>query len=831
MAIAHNSLYNYLRYVIDEMKLGPDSRISSYASFSFDISIEGLLAPLASGGICFIVPSTVRRDVSALEAYLRENAVTGGCFPTQIGQLLGRQEALSMDYITLIGEKMTVVPGNRGHVYNAYGPTECTVAVTYYDVPKDRPHGGIPIGRPMYNTTVLVLDPYGNCLPDGAVGELCIAGPQLAKGYHNQPEQTARAFAPLRQAPSVTVYHTGDLVRVMPDGNLMFLGRQDRQIKRRGYRIEPGEIESAAHKLAEVRDAFVKAVGDKLILYYTVNVADFDEDALVRVMKSELPSYMLPDSCMRLEAMPLTPNGKIDPQKLPAFQFKSGLYTPPGNEIERSMCQRMASVLRLERVGINDDFFKLGGNSLDAVQFALALGDGFEVSDIYRGRTVSGILNESREKRRFYGYDRLTTYPLTEEQKKFFFLSDLGARPEISYGNVSWLFQLPADTDLQRLQSMLTQVIDNHPYLKVRYTENPDPHAEAREWYVARRDDTIAAEVSLVHVQSLDRDGLIRPYNLLGNENLYRAVLYDTVDAGKFLYLDFHHILIDEASWLVMLDDLKALMAGQTPVPEEVSGYEVALEERWRRENQRDEINTYFRSLLRDCDDSINNWINNRRDIHTLLNRLEIYDEQSGLACVMGSRVIRVSRCGVNIQHVRERCERLHITESMFFNAAFACMLGECNGQSKALYATVINNRDYAALDRTVTMMCRTVPIYLKVTEAELSTPQFLEQLRSVFSNANRGSVFSYEDISAMGEIHDPPRITMIYYDKPVNRDLIPSAHKVPLNTVDTIDTIMLKIFCDEDGTLCLKFDTSLDFSTQEIDWMTVRMNQLIARI
>lgn len=178
---------------------------------------------------------------------------------------------------------------------------------------------------------------------------------------------------------------------------------------------------------------------------------------------------------------------------------------------------------------------------------------------------------------------------------------------------------------------------------------------------MARRDDTIAAEVSLVHVQSLDRDGLIRPYNLLGNENLYRAVLYDTEDAGKFLYLDFHHILIDEASWLVMLDDLKALMAGQTPVPEEVSGYEVALEERWRRENQRDEINTYFRSLLRDCDDSINNWINNRRDIHTLLNRLEIYDEQSGLACVMGSRVIRVSRCSVNIQHVRERCERLQI--------------------------------------------------------------------------------------------------------------------------------------------------------------------------
>ena len=129
-------------------------------------------------------------------------------------------------------------------------------------------------------------------------------------------------------------------------------------------------------------------------------------------------------------------------------------------------------------------------------------------------------------------------------------------------------------------------------------------------------------------------------------------------------------------------------------------------------------------------------------------------------------------------------------------------------------------------------MLCRTVPIYLKVTEGELATPGFLEQLRSVISNANKGSVLSFEEICAVGGLHFPfPRLTMIYYDKPVNRDLIPGWSTVPLNTLDSIDTLMLKVYHEEDGTLYLKFDASLDFSTQEIDWMAARMDELLTRL
>ena len=196
----------------------------------------------------------------------------------------------------------------------------------------------------------------------------------------------------------------------------------------------------------------------------------------------------------------------------------------------------------------------------------------------------------------------------------------------------------------------------------------------------------------------------------------------------------------------------------------------------------------------------------------------------------MGSRVVRVMESSVNMKHVRERCRSLHITENMFFNAAFSCLLGECNGKSKALYASVINNRDYEALENTVTMLCRTVPVYLKVSAEELSSDHFLKQLRRVISNAGRAGILSYEEICRLSGIR-LPRITLIYYERPFNYEVFPGCRRFSLNTLDSIDTILLKIYHDEDERLFLKFDMSLDFTEHEIDLMAERMDMLIRKM
>lgn len=203
---------------------------------------------------------------------------------------------------------------------------------------------------------------------------------------------------------------------------------------------------------------------------------------------------------------------------------------------------------------------------------------------------------------------------------------------------------------------------------------------------------------------------------------------------------------------------------------------------------------------------------------------------RAGLACMMGSRVVRASRSSITMRHVRERCERLHITGNMFFNAAFACLLGELNSRSKVLCANVISNRDYATLERTVTMQCRTVPIYLRVTEQALSTPAFFDQLRQAMANANRASALSGEEICAGCGLYFP-KITMIYYDRPIDREFLPGCRQVALKTLDSIDTLLLKIYRDEADALYLKFDALLDSTPQEIDRMDERMETLLVVI
>lgn len=828
--IQHSALYNYLKYVQLEVGIRSESRISCYASFSFDISVEGLFTPLIAGGTVCIVPSKVRKDVRALETYLRDQGVTGGCFPTQMGQMLGKNEKLLMDYITLIGEKMSVIPGNKGRVFNAYGPTEATVVVSYHEIEKDRQYRDIPIGKAMYNTALYITDPFGNLLPDGAIGELCIAGAQLAKGYHNHAEKTERAFCNLRQSPDIRVYHTGDLARYTYEGELFCLGRLDRQMKRRGFRIEPGEIEQAALKAPDVKEAVIRMQNDRMILYYTLQKNDgMSEDKIKEMLGRELPDYMMPDGYMELDSMPLTPNGKLDVTGLPEYHFKTDRYVKPSNQMEEMVCRMIGELLHVEKVGIYDDFFELGGNSLDAMQLSIKLGDIFELSDIYSGRTPAGMIEVSGIKKKFGSLPKRNMYPLTEEQKKFFFVEEMGARPEVSYGNVPMLFRLPEDTDMERLCGMLRRIIDNHPYLKVRFRKNPDLYSDPNEWYVAERNDSIPAEVHLYHTEP-DKGSLIRPYNLLGNENLYRVWLYETEAGDKYIFLDFHHILYDGESLMIMIQELSTLMEGGDILPEAVTGYDAALEEKNRKDKLRDEVIALYHALLKDSSRTLNDWINDRSDTLKRMRRIKSFDESKGLATIMGSRIISVTKSRMSIQQVRDRCKKLHITENMFFHAAFACMLGECNGRSQALYATVIRNRDYAALEHTVAMMCRTVPIYLEVTEESLSSESFLGALRRVIADASKGSVLSYDEICNSNNIIIP-RITLIYRERPADEEIIPGCKQIDLNNLETIDTLMVKIYFNRKDELFMKFDTSLDFSVEEIGTMAARLDELLSKV
>jgi len=292
-------------------------------------------------------------------------------------------------------------------LHNLYGPTEATVDVTAWSFPGEFAGGRVPIGRPIANTQIYVLDEWGSVVPEGVSGELYIGGVQIGRGYVGLAALTAERFIPdpYGKKAGARMYRTGDLGRWLPDGNIEFLGRNDQQVKIRGFRIELGEIEARLGECEGVGEAVVvmaeDAVGDKrLVAYYTGAGEGIKAEILRRQLMERLPEYMVPVAYVRLERMPLTANGKLDRKGLPAPESEDyGVeeYEEPQGEREKLVAGLWAELLGVERVGRRDNFFALGGHSLLAVTLMERMrrkGLRVDVRAIFTAPTVAGLVAE-----------------------------------------------------------------------------------------------------------------------------------------------------------------------------------------------------------------------------------------------------------------------------------------------------------------------------------------------------------------------------------------------------------------------------------------------------
>lgn len=347
-----------------------------------------------------------------IAARLREHQVTHlQCTPSMARMFLDRDEVRGalggLRHVMIGGEAFpeTLAAELRraagGRVTNMYGPTETTIWSTTYDVDADGP---VPIGRPIANTTIRILDPWGGLLPPGLPGELCIGGRGVVRGYHARPDLTAERFVadPVIGDDDARVYRTGDLARWREDGVLEFLGRLDHQVKVRGYRIEPGEIEACLESRDDVSRATVvlreDAPGDQRLVAYVVAAAPVDGDTLRRDLGEALPAYMVPSHVVLLDRLPLTPNGKVDRNALPAPRdtaTRSAPVVAPSNALEATLVQAWTEVLGLAEVGTEDNFFDAGGHSLLVVQLHRLLTERLDgplsLVDLYRFPTIRSL--------------------------------------------------------------------------------------------------------------------------------------------------------------------------------------------------------------------------------------------------------------------------------------------------------------------------------------------------------------------------------------------------------------------------------------------------------
>ena len=381
VGVAHGGLSNLADDQAARLKVDPASRMLQFSSLSFDAAVFEIATAFVSGARLVLAPSE-KRAGDVLCELLASGGITHALLPPVVLTTLTPSPRLALERLVLGGEsfapKTTAMWHDHCAVVNAYGPTEYSVIATMSAVlAAGRP---APIGHPIGNTQVYLLDSTLNLVPVGVAGELCIGGVGLARGYVNRPDLTAARFVPSPFGEAgARLYRTGDLARYLADGSIECLGRIDHQVKIRGFRIELGEIEAALVGSQQVRTAAVTAredpSGGKRLIAYVVGCENelFIADELRAALRKQLPEHMIPAAFITLDAMPLTPSGKIDRKSLPSPDFgaqNSKSYVAPRNVLEWVISREFQAVLGLDRVGVHDKFFELGGASISAMKLA-----------------------------------------------------------------------------------------------------------------------------------------------------------------------------------------------------------------------------------------------------------------------------------------------------------------------------------------------------------------------------------------------------------------------------------------------------------------------------
>ncbi|MFC7988723.1 non-ribosomal peptide synthase/polyketide synthase [Streptomyces pilosus] len=563
---------------------GNHERVLMHSPYAFDASTFEMWTPLLTGGAVVVAPAG-RLDASDLATAIAEGGVTGLFVSAGLFRVLAEERPECFrgvreiwaggDVVSpaAVRRVLEVCPGTV--VANEYGPTETTVfsSVNPLRSPREVPEAVVPIGGPLWNTRLHVLDTRLRPVPAGVAGELYIGGAGVARGYLDRAGLTAQRFvADPFTGGGERMYRTGDVVRRLPDGRLEFLGRVDDQVKLRGFRIEPGEIEAVLTAGEEVAQAAVivreDRPGDKRLVAYVVEAAAAVPDVLRERVAAALPDYMVPSAVVVLDALPLTLNGKLDRRALPAPDYgadRDGTgRRGPRTEREKTLCALFADVLGLDEAGIDDSFFDLGGDSIMSIQLvsrARRAGLELTVRDVFEHRTVAALADVVTETGAAPAEEPgagVGEVPLTPIMH--WFLERGG--PADQY-NQSRLVQVPAGLRYEHLRTALAALTDHHDALRARLTPAPGRVLEIRE------------------PGSVDVDGLLRRVDAagLGEEaqrdlvacetraarerldlasgGVVQAVWFDRGrDLPGLLLLLVHHLVVDGVSWRILVPDL-----------------------------------------------------------------------------------------------------------------------------------------------------------------------------------------------------------------------------------------------------------------------------------
>ena len=575
--VTHGGLMNYVNWALEAYPYGCGVGVVVHSPLGFDATVTSLYPPLLVGGWLRMVGEG--GALEELSGLLRREGGYGVVKITPahleaLGQMLSGEMVSGMVEGFVIGGERLLwshvsswrvgIPGVR--LYNEYGPTETVVGCVVYEVPEGYGGGGdIPIGRPIPNVRVYVLDEEMFPVPVGVVGELYIGGVGVSRGYLGRPDLTAERFLPdVYGGSGERMYRTGDLVRYRRDGLLEFVGRVDDQVKVRGYRVEPGEVESVLLEHSGITDAVVVVRGGRLVAYYVGEALGVGP--LRRYLSARLPEYMVPSQYVRLASLPLTVHGKVDVARLPEPDLdREALgerYVGARNEVERLLVEIWQEVLGLETVGVRDNFFELGGDSILSIQvIARANQAGIRITPVqmFQYQTIEQLASVAEKARPILAEQGLVTgeVPLTPIQHWFFELN----LPNPHHWNQSVFIEIDRRLNPEVFSRALKHLVEHHDALRMRFSwKDREPrqiNLPPEEKLPFHYFDVSRMNPERVSQWIAEKTHVLQAGLHLENGPMFGvAYFYAGGDRPGRLFFTAHHLIMDGVSWRILLEDL-----------------------------------------------------------------------------------------------------------------------------------------------------------------------------------------------------------------------------------------------------------------------------------
>lgn len=712
--ITHKNIRAFCNWYQRFYQVGTSSKVTAYASYGFDANMMETYPALTCGATLYIVPEELRLELTVLNEYFEKEKITHSFMTTQVGrQFAAEIENHSLKFLSTGGEALAPVQAESDFTFcNLYGPTESTVLVTAYKVDKNRDYTNIPIGSAIDNIELYVLDKYHRRLPVGALGELCVAGEQVSRGYLNRKEQTEKVYTanPVKEkAGYERIYHTGDIVRFLKDGNIQFVGRRDGQVKIRGFRIELPEVAGVIQKFPGIRDvavtAFDAASGGKAMAAYVVSDETVDAKAIGDFIRAEKPPYMVPAVIMQIEKIPLNQNGKLDRRALPdpKQQVSSAEKdrTRPLSLLETELSETVGNILGHRDFSVDTNLMHVGLTSLSAIKLAASIhkeyGISLEVKQMMKECSILFIENEIYTVLR-HGREKIDTqshktqaekgirsfYPLTQTQMGVFY--DVVKDPENTNYNIPSLIRFPKTLTAAKLSDAVKKTIEAHPYLNTTF--------EYKKGNLVHLPGVAQAKIQICRMTEEELTqyvtDFVKPFELIGNL-LYRLSVVDT-EKSVCLLMDFHHIIFDGGSMDLFLRQIIAACDGVVPEKEDYTYFDFVIEEEEAEgKEQYQKAAAHFRQLLINCEGASEMPAELQKAKETGIKR----------ECVV--------LC--NEKAVETFCRTNQVTPAHLFLGAVFYTLARYLSSQEVYISTISSGRSNPKLQNSVGMFVKTLPL------------------------------------------------------------------------------------------------------------------------